>query len=98
MNKAELYARYDNFGKDLIEVPTEEFYSVMDGSPLALRNWNRDGVYCMLVSIDGWDYLYYCVTHNVGWQGDVDAHSFYCKKETITAAYMKEMEKLFCSL
>jgi hypothetical protein len=34
---------------------------------------------------------------NVGWQGDIDCDSFYCKLKTISKAELVELEALFTS-
>ena len=98
MNKAELYARYDNYGVDIQEIPSEEYFTNHSEANRDRVRYNYTGnVECYEVVLDGITYMWYSCTHNVGWQGDVEGHSFFCKKRTITAAEMEEMTKLFTS-
>lgn len=93
MNRAELFANYDNFEKEIIEVSREEFYTNLNKE--SFRNRDVDSrTEVQLYSIDGWDYRFYSTLYNVGWQGDMDADIFICKIKTLTKA---EIEK-FCNI
>ena len=97
MNKAELYARYENYGADLQEIPSEEYLTNHSEENRDKIRYSYTGnVECYEIVLDGVIYMWYSCTHSVGWQGDVEGHSFFCKKKTITKAEMDEMEKMFC--
>jgi len=99
MNKAELYARYELFGQEIQEIDHKEFYQhyTEENRENILSTKETESTYSTLIRLDGCDYYMFSSTYNVGWQGDVDCDTFFCKKETITRAEMLEMEKLFTS-
>jgi hypothetical protein len=95
MNRSELFANYDNFGKEITTVSQEEFYS----------NFNKDTYYncsngntCIQkYAIDGYDYYVYSTVYNVGWEGDMDADQYFCKVKTLTKAEIDDLHKLCMS-
>jgi hypothetical protein len=96
MNKAELYARYDNYGEELEVISNLEFMShSTEQNRDSISHYGTGSTECYEIRLDGVTYLWYSCTHNVGWQGDVEAHSFFCKKKTITKAKMEEISELF---
>jgi hypothetical protein len=97
MKKSELYARYNNFNRILIEITHEEFFEhFTTDTPQDSVDFIQDGATeCTIVYTDGWEYIRVGSTWNVGWQGDVDCDSFYCKIETVTKARMEEIHKMF---
>jgi len=97
MNKAELYARYDNFGCTLEEIQSEDYFTQhSEENRDKIRYHYTGNVECYEIVLDGIIYMWYCCTHNVGWQGDVEDHQFFCKKTTITRAEIDDISKLFC--
>jgi hypothetical protein len=98
MKKSELYARYHNFNSNLIEITRDEFFEHFTQENIDIIDDAIDGsTYTTTVRTDGWNYVMTCSHWNVGWQGDVDCDTFYCKIETVTKAEMEEMRQLFCS-
>lgn len=98
MNKAELYARYDNYGCTLEEISSEDYFvQYNEHNKDKIRYYYNGNVEQYEIVLDGVIYMWYSCTHPVGWQGDVESHSFFCRKKTITKAEMLEMEKLFTS-
>lgn len=92
MNRSELFANYDNFGKDITTVSYEEFYSLLNKN--TFRNYEDGNTGIQKYSIEGYDYFLYGTTYNVGWQGDVDCDSYYCKIKTMTQAERDELYNL----
>jgi hypothetical protein len=94
MKKAELAARYDNFGRDLIEISLYEFYQVVDKLDHAVtwRHFDASTEICT-ISTDGVEYMCYGSTYSV--QGGHDGDSFYCKLVTMTQAEREKLRKLF---
>jgi hypothetical protein len=91
-DRSELLATYDNYGKELIVIDSKEYYANLNA-----KTYNEYTMGCSDVqrySIDGYDFICYSTVYNVGWQGDVDCDSFYCKIKTLTA---KEIEE-FCNI
>ena len=80
MRKSELYARYHHFREDLIEIDAKEFntHLIMDNKDKTF-SYEDGSTYVMHIRLDGWDYYSFGSMWNVGWQGDVDSDSFYCK-------------------
>ncbi len=97
MNKAELYARYDNYGEELEVISNIEFMSHSIEENRDKIFYGKGPVECHEIRLDGVTYMWYCCVHHIGWQGDVESHSFFCKKKTMTKAEMEEMQKLFTS-
>lgn len=98
MNKAELYARYDNYGSTLEEISSEEYFSMhSEDNRDNIRYHYTGNVEQYEIVLDGITYMWYSCTHNVGWQGDVETHVFFCKKNTITKAEIEKMKQLFTS-
>lgn len=99
MNKAELYARYELFGKEIEEISHEEFYEhyTIGNKENILSTKENECTYSTLIRLDGCDYYMFSSSYNVGWQGDVDVDVFFCKWKTMTKAEMLEMERLFTS-
>ena len=98
MNKAELYARYDNYGSTLEEISSKDYFTQYSEANRDKIRYNYNGsVEQYEIVLDGVTYMWYSCIHNVGWQGDVESHSFFCKKNTVSKAEMLEMEKLFTS-
>jgi|LakMenE18May11ns_1017448.scaffolds.fasta_scaffold7632530_1 hypothetical protein len=95
MNKAELYARYENYGVELIPVSEAEYFLHHSQENKEKIRHHGEQVECFQVILDGVTYMWYSCMHNVGWQGDVEGHSFYCKKITITNAEMEKLAKIF---
>lgn len=105
MKKSELYAKYDNFNNgDIIEIPSHEYYELLNNA--IVNNDNNistidahiDGsTYIQTIHTDGMDYMMYSCTWNVGWQGDVDCDTFFCKKKTMSKVEREDLMKLFCS-
>lgn len=104
MKKSELYARYDNFNKDIVEIPSHEYYELLNDAIVNCDNnistidaHNDGNTYIQTIHTDGMDYMMYSCTWNVGWQGDVDCDVFYCKKKTMSKVEREDLMKLFCS-
>jgi len=99
MNKAELYARYDNYGCTIEEISNKEYFDVHNAWNPALRAPHEDKIKHHYngrveqyeVRTDDAIYMWYSCLHSVGWQGDVEAHSFFCKKKIVTQAEIEKM-------
>jgi|LauGreDrversion4_2_1035121.scaffolds.fasta_scaffold41777_6 hypothetical protein len=91
MNKAELYARFDNYGRELEEITYKEFYTIAKENDNLISFYNINSIDQYEIRLDGMTYLCYSTTHNIGWQGDVEGHEFYCKIKTLSE---KEKEEL----
>ena len=98
MKKSELYARYNMFNQDIQEIDMLEYYEHFVPDNKELISFEEDGSTCVTtIRLDGCSYMRYNSHWSVGWQGDVDSDSFYCKLETITKAEMLKYEELFAS-
>lgn len=98
MRKSELYARYNMFNKDIQEIDMLEYYEHFVPENKEFISFEEDGSTCVTtIRLDGCDYIKFESHWNVGWQGDIDCDSFYCKLKTISKAEMIELEALFTS-
>lgn len=99
MRKSELYARYDNFRKEMDEILPEEFYEQLhEATKENYNNYECNGdTSVQEIKTDGYTYMMYSSMWNVGWQGDKDSDHFWCKVKTTTKAEREEMERLFSS-
>jgi len=97
MKKSELYARYTEYGNDLVEIPREEFFDALTiAEPENIRHGsNGTDAGWTEIHTDGVTYMQFTSHWQVGWQGDVDCDTFFCKKKTITKAEMEEISKIF---
>jgi hypothetical protein len=95
MRKSELYARYDHFKTDIIEIPEEEFYQMLSDNKESTDVYHYGSTECWIVKTDGADYHKYSSWWHEGWQGDVDSDQFYCKIKKLTRAEMDEISKIF---
>lgn len=96
MNRAELFANYDNFGREITTVSQEEFYS-----NLVLESYRHRTIDSrteeQYYSIDGYDYMFYSTAYNVGWEGDMDCDQYFCKVKTMTQVERDDLRKLLTS-
>jgi len=94
MKKSELAARYDNFGRNLIEISEKEFYQVVDKLKHVITWHNYD---CLTevykIQTDGVEYICYTSAYNNYNVHDCD--SFYFKIITMTQAEREEICKVF---
>ena len=98
MRKSELYARYNMFNQDIQEIDMLEFYEHFTQENKECISYDEDGsTNVTTIRLDGCDYMKYASHWNVGWQGDIDCDSFYCKLKTISKAELVELETLFTS-
>jgi len=97
VKKSELYTRYQNFNKDIVEISQSEFFEhLTPNTPKDTVEYMKDGsTECITVRTDGWDYLQVSSHWNVGWHGDIDGDVFYCKIQTTTKAEREEIRKMF---
>lgn len=97
MKKSELFAKYDNFGKDVIEISREEFFNQLSIADKDDASWiERDSnTECFLIRTDGMDYMQYSSLFSVGWQGDKDSDQFFCKIKTSTKKEIQELSLIF---
>lgn len=95
MKKSELFARYDLFGKEVIEITEQEFYQKLQDNKESTNIYESGSTEYWVVKTDGADYMQYSSMWNVGWQGDVDSDQFYCKVETLTKAEVERLTKIF---
>ena len=97
MRKSELFARYDNFGKDIIEISKEEFLEQLNIADKENSSWVQgdSNTECFIIRTDGMDYMQYSSLFSVGWQGDKDCDQFFCKIQTITKKEMEEISAIF---
>jgi hypothetical protein len=95
MRKSELYANYYHFNQKITEVTPEEFHAHFPDNKDKVSYFEDGSTCCYTIRLDGVDYMQFSSYWNVGWQGDVDCDQFFCKKETITAAEMEELSKIF---
>jgi hypothetical protein len=97
MNKAELFARYDNYGNDIIEIASQHYFTEhSEKNRDNIRHYYNGNVECYSIVLDGVTLMWYSCTHNVGWHGDVESHQFFCKIHTMTKAEIDELANLFC--
>lgn len=94
MTRSELAARYENFNRDIIEIPREEFYDIVHKfeHSISWHNFGASTEVCT-ISTDGVEYMYYGSTYVV--QGGHDGDNFYCKLITMTKAERDEIVKIF---
>lgn len=98
MRKSELYARYIFFNKDIEEITPQEFASYFIPENKDKVIYDTDGSSeCYTVRTDGCDYIRVGSHWNVGWEGDVDMDSFFCKIQTMSQAEREELRELFTS-
>jgi hypothetical protein len=96
MKKSELYARYNHWRDELIEIDAQEFNLNMIIENKDRISSEEDGsTYVIRIELDGWDYYSFSSHWSVGWHGDIDSDQYFCKIKTLTMAEMKEMEELF---
>jgi hypothetical protein len=94
VNRAELFANYDNFDREIIEVSREEFYNNLEKEFYSNREIDsRTEV--QSYPIDGYVYKFYSTLYNVGWQGDMDSDCFICKIKTLTKAEVEHYSNIF---
>ena len=98
MKKSELYARYNMFNQDIQEIDMLEFYEHFTHDNKEFISFEEDGSTAITtIKLDGCSYIRYNSHWSVGWQGDIDSDSFYCKLETMTKAERNELQALFTS-
>ena len=98
MRKSELYARYHTFNQDIQEIDMYEFHEHLIAENIDLISHEIDGsTEIFTIRLDGCTYMWYASHWNVGWEGDIDSDSFYCKMETMTAQEREELMELFTS-
>ena len=96
MKKSELYARYMEFNNNLVEISREEFFNAFTiAEPENVTHHSDGKTDWTEIWTDGMTYMMFTSWWNVGWQGDVDGDTFFCKKKTITKAEMEEISKIF---
>lgn len=96
MRKSELYARYHMFNQDIQEIDMLEFLEHFVPDNKEFISFEEDGsTYITTIRLEGCDYMHYSSHWKVGWQGDVDCDSFYCKQRTLTHKELEELCQLF---
>lgn len=96
MKRSELYARYMEFNNDIKEIPREEFFNAFAiAEPEDVTHHSDDSTDWIEIRTDGVTYMMFTSHWQVGWQGDVDCDTFFCKKKTISKAEMEEISKIF---
>lgn len=98
MRKSELYARYHFFNQDIQEIDMLEFLLQLVPENRELISSEEDGsTYITTIKLDGCSYMRFDSHWNVGWQGDINSDSFFCKLETISKAQLEDLRQLFTS-
>lgn len=93
MRKSELYARYDNWNQELIEIDQKEFNEHMTIENERLIDQYEDrGTYVINIKTDGWYYYSYSSSWRVSSDfGDLDSDQFFCKIKIMTWAEIEEL-------
>lgn len=96
MKKSELYARYNHWREQLIDIDDVEFNTLMTMENQDRISSEEDGsTYVIRIRLEGWDYYSFSSHWSVGWQGDFDSDQYYCKIKTLTMAEIEEMVAIF---
>jgi hypothetical protein len=96
MKKSELIARYRHFGEDLVAIDNLEFFRVLADNDVK-QGFDKIDLEsdCTRFSIDGYDYYCYSSCYKVGWQGDMNADSFFFKIRVCTALERESIKQIF---
>lgn len=101
MRKSELIARVEHYNEsELIEIQATEYMDVCHANNLTnediqFHELQRGTASVNHYAIDGWNYYWYSASWSVGWQGDIDGDSYFCKQKTLTKAELQEIHDLF---
>ena len=97
MTKAELYAKHYLFSDINIieEITSEEFHASTAKGEMSNHSSNEGMDSFYKVQTDGMDYYGFHSTYQIGWQGDYNGDSFYCKIKRYTKAERDELIKIF---
>lgn len=97
MNRAELYARFHLYGKNIEVIDADEFRASLEGANKHNFNHHQPtaNVEVQTMYTDGMDYYSFGVVYSVGWEGEHDCDSFTCKVKCLTDAEMNEFANIF---
>ncbi len=77
MNRAELLARYMEYGHDLEVITSGEFFEFATNNKDSISHFSpMPSTGCIEATCDGWKYCHYATTYTVGWEGDHDCDVF----------------------